>query len=112
MRRLLWLVPLLGLGLGLELRITASLAFSLFPQAVAVERVPEPQGLVVVYASSQAEAIFRYHDQDLGQRGWTRVRYEVKKGEWKAEYRKGRAKAKLSVKDKGGRVEVRLKEGD
>jgi hypothetical protein len=40
------------------------------------------------------------------------VKYEVKKDEWKAEYRKGKAKAKLSVKDKKGRVEVRLKEGD
>jgi hypothetical protein len=40
------------------------------------------------------------------------VKYEVKKDEWKAEYRKGKAKAKLPVKDKKGRVEVRLKEGD
>ncbi len=32
--------------------------------------------------------------------------------EWRAEYRKGKAKATLSVKDKKGRVEVRLKEGD
>jgi hypothetical protein len=28
------------------------------------------------------------------------VKYEVKKDEWKAEYRKGKAKAKLPVKDK------------
>lgn len=77
-----------------------------------MERVTEPQGIVVVYQASQAEAVFRYHDLDLRRRGWVRVKYEVKKGEWKAEYRKGKAKARLSVKDKKGRVEVRLKEGD
>ncbi len=82
---------------SLELRIGASLSFNLFPQAVVVERLPEPQGMVVVYRHSQAEAIFRYHDEDLRRRGWVRVKYEVKKGEWKAEYKKGKAKAKLSV---------------
>lgn len=97
-------------ALALELSVTASLSVSLFPQAVVVERVPEPQGLVVVYNYSRPEAVFRYHDEDLRRRGWVRVKYEVKKGEWKAEYRK--AKAKLSVKDKKGQVEVRLKEGD
>lgn len=97
-------------ALALELSVTASLSVSLFPQAVVVERVPEPQGLVVVYNYSRPEAVFRYHDEDLRRRGWVRVKYEVKKGEWKAEYRKG--KAKLSVKDKKGQVEVRLKEGD
>lgn len=96
-------------ALALELSVTASLSVSLFPQVV-VERVPEPQGLVVVYNYSRPEAVFRYHDEDLRRRGWVRVKYEVKKGEWKAEYRKG--KAKLSVKDKKGQVEVRLKEGD
>ena len=99
-------------ALALELSVTASLSVSLFPQAVVVERVPEPQGLVVVYNYSRPEAVFRYHDEDLRRRGWVRVKYEVKKGEWKAEYRKGKAKAKLSVKDKKGQVEVRLKEGD
>jgi hypothetical protein len=81
---------------------------------VVVERVAEPQGIVVVYNASKAEVIFRYYDEDLRRRGWVRVKYEVKKDEWKAEYRKGKAKAKakLSVKDKKGRVEVRLKEGD
>ena len=119
MRRILGLLPLLLLAWALEVspsgsefRLTASLSFSLFPQAVVVERLPEPQGLLVVYRYSQAGAIFRYHDQDLRRRGWVRVKYEVKKDEWKAEYKKGKAKAKLSVKDKKGRVEVRLKEGD
>ncbi|WP_038071572.1 hypothetical protein [Thermus scotoductus] len=120
MRRILGMLPLLVLAWALEvnpsgsmeLRITATLSFNLFPQAVVVERLPEPQGLVVVYRYSQAGAIFRYHDEDLRRRGWVRVKYEVKKDEWKAEYKKGKARAKLSVKDKKGRVEVRLKEGD
>lgn len=120
MRRILGILPLLLLAWALEvnptgsmeLRLTASLSFNLFPQAVVVERLPEPQGLLVVYRYSQAEAIFHYHDQDLRRRGWVRVKYEVKKDEWKAEYKKGKAKAKLSVKEKKGRVEVRLKEGD
>ncbi|WP_243090519.1 hypothetical protein [Thermus neutrinimicus] len=120
MRRMLGMLPLLLLAWALEvnpsspleLRITASLSFNLFPQAVVVERFPEPQGLVVVYRYSQAEAIFRHHDEDLRRRGWVRVKYEVKKDEWKAEYKKGKAKARLSVKDKKGRVEVRLKDGD
>ncbi|MDM7324742.1 MAG: hypothetical protein P3W93_007140 [Thermus sp.] len=120
MRKILGILPLLALAWALEvnpsspmeLRITASLSFSLFPQGVVVERVAEPQGLLVVYRYSRAEAIFRYHDEDLRRRGWVRVKYEVKKDEWKAEYKKGKAKAKLSVKDKKGRVEVRLREGD
>uniref|UniRef100_A0A831U4A6 Uncharacterized protein n=1 Tax=Thermus islandicus TaxID=540988 RepID=A0A831U4A6_9DEIN len=114
MRRILalGLLAASAMGLALELSVTASLSVSLFPQAVVVERVPEPQGLVVVYSYSRPEAVFRYHDEDLRRRGWVRVEYEVKKGEWKAEYRKGKAKAKLSVKDKKGQVEVRLKEGD
>jgi hypothetical protein len=111
MRKVFWLLPFLALGWALEVRVSGSLSFNLFPQAV-VERVAEPQGIVVVYNTSKAEAIFRYHDEDLRRRGWVRVKYEVKKDEWKAEYRKGKAKAKLSVKDKKGRVEVRLKEGD
>ncbi len=112
MKRWLWFLPFLGLAWAMEVRLTATLAFDLFPQAVVVERVVEPQGIVVVYGGSQAGAVFRYHDEDLRRRGWVRVKYEVKKNEWKAEYRKGKAKATLSVKDKKGRVEVRLKEGD
>jgi hypothetical protein len=112
MGRLFWLVPFFALAWALEVQVSASLSFNLFPQAVVVERVAELQGIVVVYNASKAEAIFRYHDEDLRRRGWVRVKYEVKKDEWKAEYRKGKAKAKLSVKDKKGRVEVRLKEGD
>ncbi|TBH21388.1 hypothetical protein [Thermus thermamylovorans] len=110
--RWVFLLPFLLSAWALEVRLSGTLVFDLFPQAVVVERFPEPQGLVVVYRYSQAEAIFRHHDADLRRRGWVRVKYEVKRGEWKAEYRKGKAKAKLSVKDKKGRVEVRLKEGD
>jgi len=112
MRRLVLVLPLLALAWALEIRVTAELSFGLFPQAVVVERVAEPKGILVVYTASQAEAVFRHHDLDLRRRGWVRVKHEVKKGEWKAEYRKGNAKAKLSVKEKKGRVEVRLKEGD
>ncbi|MGC8904374.1 hypothetical protein [Thermus sp.] len=112
MKRWLWFLPFLAVAWALEVRLTATLAFDLFPQAVVVERVAEPQGILVVYSYSRPEAIFRYHDEDLRRRGWVRVKYEVKKNEWKAEYRKGKAKATLSVKDKKGRVEVRLKEGD
>ncbi|GAA6756543.1 hypothetical protein Thermus77420_20190 [Thermus thalpophilus] len=112
MRRWLALSLLLVPAVALEVRITANLTLDLFPQAVVVERVAEPQGVVVVYNFSRVEAVFRYHDEDLRRRGWVRTKYEVKKGEWKAEYRKGKAKATLSVKDKKGRVEVRLKEGD
>lgn len=112
MGKTLFLLPFLALALALEVQLSASLSFTLFPQAVVVERIPEPQGVVVVYQARGAEAVFRYHDEDLRRRGRVRVKYEVKKGEWKAEYRKGKAKARLSVKDKKGRVEVRLKEGD
>lgn len=112
MRKWTLLLPLLGLAWALEVRITGTLVFDLFPQGVVVERVVEPKGILVVYRYSRAEAVFRYHDEDLRRRGWVRTKYQVKKEEWKAEYRKGKAKATLSVKDKGGRVEVRLKEGD
>jgi hypothetical protein len=113
MKRMYALLALAASALALEvapIRVSAELTFRLFPELVVVERVPEPAGIVVVYQGSRAEAVFRFHDQDLRARGWQRVRYEVKKNEWKAEYRKGRAKASLSVKDKKGRIEVRLKE--
>ncbi|GAA6733789.1 hypothetical protein YIM1640_09150 [Thermus oshimai] len=112
MGKTVFLLPFLALALALEVQLSASLSVTLFPQAVVVERILEPQGVVVVYQARGAEAIFRYHDEDLRRRGWVRVKYEVKKDEWKAEYRKGKAKARLSVKDKKGRVEVRLREGD
>ena len=112
MKRALFWIPFLALGWALEVRVSGSLTFNLSPQTVVVERVVEPKGILVVYNASRAEAIFRYHDEDLRRRGWVRVKYEVKKNEWKAENKKGRAKATLSVKDKKGRVEVRLKEGD
>ncbi|GAA6740061.1 hypothetical protein Thermus77359_02450 [Thermus oshimai] len=109
MGKTVFLLPFLALALALEVQLSASLSVTLFPQAVVVERILEPQGVVVVYQARGAEAIFRYHDEDLRRRGWVRVKYEVKKDEWKAEYRKGKAKARLSVKDKKGRVEVRLR---
>ena len=68
------------------------------------EKTPPAWGTPPKTASEQPEAA----PADSAYTQW----YEVKKGEWKAEYRKGKAKAKLSVKDKKGRVEVRLKEGD
>ncbi len=114
MNRVYALLVLAASALALEvgpIRVSADLTIRLFPQLVVVERVPEPSGIVVVYQGSQAESVFRFHDQDLRARGWQRVKYEVKKNEWKAEYRKGKAKASLSVKDKKGRIEVRVKEG-
>lgn len=114
MNRVYALLVLAASALALEvepIRVSADLTIRLFPQLVVVERVPEPSGIVVVYQGSQAESVFRFHDQDLRARGWQRVKYEVKKNEWEAEYRKGKAKASLSVKDKKGRIEVRVKEG-
>lgn len=115
MRRILALGLLVvsAMGLALKPSVTASSSVSPFPQGVVVERVPEPQGLVTVYSYSRPdlEAIFRYYDEDLRRRGWVPVKYEVEINEWEAEYRKGNAKVKLSVKNKKGRVEVRLKEG-
>lgn len=70
MRRILGMLPLLLLSWALEvgptpsleLRVSARLSFNLFPQAVVVERFPEPEGIVVVY------------HEDLRRKGWVRVR--------------------------------------
>ncbi|PZA06735.1 hypothetical protein EWH23_09160 [Meiothermus sp. PNK-Is4] len=91
--------------------VTGELRVGLVPNVVVVEQVREPQGIVVVYRSSQPYNTFVYHDRDLRDRGWTRVKYQAKGGHYRAEYRRGRTKAKLEVQDRKGRVEVRIREG-
>lgn len=93
------------------LTISADVRITLVPGLVVVERVPEPQGIVVVYRSSRVAEVYDYHHRDLVARGWTRVKYQVGNGQYKSEYRKGRAKAKLEVRDRRGRIEVQVKEG-
>lgn len=94
------------------LTIHADLRITLVPNLVVVERVPEPQGILVVYRSSRVAEVYDYHHRDLTARGWTRVKYQARGSEYKAEYRKGRAKAKLEVRDRRGRVEVKVKGED
>jgi len=91
--------------------VSADVQISLVPGIVVVERTPEPQGIVVVYRSSQLAQVYAHHHRDLVCRGWTRVKYQAGEGSYKSEYRKGRAKAKLEVRDRRGRIEVRIKEG-
>lgn len=90
--------------------VTTELRVSLVPNVVVVEQIREPQGILVVYRSSQPYSTFAYHDRDLRGRGWQRVKYQAKGGRYHAEYRRGRAKAKLEVRDHKGRVEVRVHE--
>lgn len=91
--------------------ISADVRIALVPGIVVVERVPEPQGILVVYRSSRVAEVYTYHHRDLVARGWTRVKFQASDGRYKSEYRRGRAKAKLEVRDRRGRVEVRVKEG-
>lgn len=93
------------------LTISADVRITLVPGLVVEERVPEPQGIVVVYRFSRVAEVYAYHHRDLVARGWTRVQYQAGNGHYKSEYRKGRAKAKLEVRDRRGRIEVRVKEG-
>ncbi|WP_297854728.1 hypothetical protein [Meiothermus sp.] len=120
-----WLVAMLVLGsvalaqirVTLEapppptLVVSADVRITLVPGVVVVERVPEPQGILVVYQSSRVAEVYAYHHRDLVARGWTRVKYQAGDGRYKSEYRRGRAKAKLEVRDRRGRIEVRVKEG-
>ncbi|MGQ9510679.1 MAG: hypothetical protein ACUVS9_02040, partial [Thermaceae bacterium] len=64
---------------ALALEVGVDLSIRLFPELVVVEKLPEPSGIAVVYEGSRAEAVFRFHDQDLRARGWQRVKLEVKK---------------------------------
>lgn len=70
-----------------------------------MERIPEPQGFVVLYRSSRVDEVCAHHHRDLVARGWTRVKYQVGNGRYKSEYRKGRARAKLEVRERRGRIE-------
>lgn len=91
--------------------INTEFRISLIPNLVVIERVPEPTGVVVVYRSSNVANVYGYHHRDLSQRGWVRVKYQAKNGRYKSEYRRGKARAKLEVWDKRGRVEVKVREG-
>jgi hypothetical protein len=91
--------------------ISADVRIALVPGLLVVERVAEPQGIVVLYRSSRVAEVYAHHHRDLVARGWTRVKYQAEDGRYRSEYRKGRAKTKLEVRDRRGRVEVRLKEG-
>jgi hypothetical protein len=69
--------------------------------------------VLVVYRTSRASTVFVHHDRDLRARGWTRVRYEARADRYRCEYRRGRAKARLEVRDRhGNRIEVRVREND
>ncbi|GEM84576.1 MAG: hypothetical protein KatS3mg074_873 [Meiothermus sp.] len=91
--------------------ISTDVRIALVPGVVVVERVPEPQGILVVYRSSRVAEVYAHHHRDLVARGWTRVKYQAAEGRYKSEYRRGRAKAKLEVRNHRGRIEVRVKEG-
>jgi hypothetical protein len=93
------------------IQVSAGVQVSLVPTLVVVERQPEPQGVVVVYQSSQAYQVYRHHDRDLERRGWVRTKYRVKGGVYVSEYRRGKAKARLEVQGRQGRVRVRIHEG-
>ena len=90
--------------------ISTEFRISLIPNVVVIERVPQPSGVVVVYRSSNAVNVYNYHDRDLSRRGRVRVKYQAKNGRYNSEYRRGKAKAKLEVWDKRGRVEVKVRE--
>ncbi len=124
-RGMKWFVAVLLLGsiAFAQIRITleappppavvvgAEVRIGLVPGVVVLERVPEPQGVLVVYRSSRVAEVYAHHHRDLVARGWTRVKYQVKEGRYQAEYRRGRAKAKLEVQEHKGRLVVRVKEG-
>ncbi|RIH85625.1 hypothetical protein Mlute_01517 [Meiothermus luteus] len=91
--------------------ISADLRVSLVPGLVVVERVAEPQGILVVYRGNRIAQVYEHHHRDLTNRGWTRVKHQASPGRYKSEYRRGKAKARLEVQERRGRLEVRIKEG-
>lgn len=93
------------------IQVSAGVQVSLVPALVVLERQPEPQGMVVVYQSRQAYRVYRHHDHDLEQRGWVRTKHWVRGGVYVSEYRRGKAKARLEVRGRQGRVRVRVREG-
>jgi len=91
--------------------ITTQFKISLVPNIVVIEREPQPDGVVVVYQSRRVADVYAYHDRDLARRGWVRTRYQARGDSYRAEYRRGKAKARLEVHDRRGRVEVRVRQG-
>jgi hypothetical protein len=93
--------------------ISTNIQIKLVPNLVVIERVREPQGVLVVYRSNRRSTVFYHHDRDLRSRGWVRVRYQTRSDGYRCEYRRGRAKARLEVKDRrNNRIEVRVHEDD
>ena len=93
--------------------VTTNIQVSLVPNLVVIERVREPEGVLVVYRTTRASTVFYHHDRDLRARGWVRVKYQARRDGYRCEYRKGRAKARLEVRDRrSNRIEVRGKEND
>ncbi len=90
--------------------ITTAFQIALMPSLVVIERDPEPQGIVVVYRSNRPYDVYTYHDRDLERRGWVRVGYRARGGGYESEYRRGRARARLEVEDRHGRVRVKVHE--
>jgi hypothetical protein len=93
--------------------VTTNVQISLVPNVVVIERVREPQGVLVVYRSNRTSTVFYHHDRDLRSRGWVRVKYQTRSDGYRCEYRRGRAKARLEVRDRrGNRIEVKVHEDD
>ncbi len=93
--------------------ISTNVQIGLVPNLVVIERVREPQGVLVVYRSNRTSTVFVHHDRDLRSQGWVRVRYQTRSDGYRCEYRRGRAKARLEVRDRrSNRIEVRVHEDD
>lgn len=93
--------------------VTTNINISLVPNLVVIQRVREPQGVLVVYRSSRPSTVFVHHDRDLRARGWVRVNYQAQRDRYRCEYRRGQARARLEVRDRrGNRIEVRVHEDD
>ncbi len=93
--------------------ISTNVQIKLVPNLVVIERVREPQGVLVVYQSNRTSTVFVHHDRDLRARGWVRVRYQTRSDGYRCEYRRGSARARLEVRDRrSNRIEVRVHEDD
>ena len=93
--------------------VTTNINISLVPNLVVIQRVREPQGVLVVYRSSRPSTVFVHHDRDLRARGWVRVNYRAQSDRYRCEYRRGQSRARLEVRDwHSNRIEVRVHEDD
>lgn len=93
--------------------VSTNIQIGLVPNLVVIEREREPQGVLVVYRSNQTSTVFVHHDRDLRARGWVRVGYQTRSDGYRCEYRRGRSRARLEVRDRrSNRIEVRVHEDD